>query len=154
MQHAYNPQNDIDTGQSIKCTAFARKTWPKKSGVSGFSYMVRRYPVKAVKTGNWCLTVCQGVKTLSTDILVVDWFVGLLFIVGLCRCPILLPSFNDRAVVFLLRRMKIRGTRDRSMCNAKMSVDEVLDLVADCFIYVGLSVGWLISADCFHLFFV
>jgi len=68
MQHAYNPQNDIDTGQSIKCTAFARKTWPKKIGVSGFSYMVRRYPVKAVKTGNWCLTVCQGVQTLSTDI--------------------------------------------------------------------------------------
>ena len=70
MQHAYNPQNDIDTGQSIKCTAFARKTWPKKIGVSGFSYMVRRYPVKAVKTGNWCLTVCQGVQTLSTDIFV------------------------------------------------------------------------------------
>ena len=70
MQHAYNPQNDIDTGQSIKCTAFARKTWPKKNGVSGFTYMVRRYPVKAVKTGNWCLTVCQGVQTLSTDILV------------------------------------------------------------------------------------
>ena len=68
MQHAYNPQNDIDTGQSIKCTAFARKTWPKKIGVSGFSYMVRSYPVKAVKTGNWCLTVCQGVQTLSTDI--------------------------------------------------------------------------------------
>ena len=52
------------------CTAFARKTWPKKNGVSGFSYMVRRYPVKAVKTGNRCLTVCQGVQTLSTDILV------------------------------------------------------------------------------------
>ena len=69
MQHAYNPQNDIDTGQSIKCTAFARKTWPKKIGVSGFSFMVRRYPVKAVKTGNWCLTVCQGVQTLSTDII-------------------------------------------------------------------------------------
>ena len=68
MQHAYNPQNDIDTGQSIKCTAFARKTWPKKIGVSGFSYMVRRYPVKAVKAGNWCLTVCHGVQTLSTDI--------------------------------------------------------------------------------------
>ena len=30
--------------------------------------MVRSYPVKAVKTGNWCLTVCQGVQTLSTDI--------------------------------------------------------------------------------------
>ena len=40
----------------------------EKNGVSGFSYMVRRYPVKAVKTGNWCLTVCQGVRTLSTDI--------------------------------------------------------------------------------------
>ena len=52
------------------CTAFARKTWPKKNGVSGFSYMVRRYPVKAVKTGNWCLTVCQEVQTLSTDIFV------------------------------------------------------------------------------------
>ena len=72
MQHAYNPQNDIDTGQSIKCTAFARKTWPKKNGVSGFSYMVRRYPVKAVKTGNWCLTVCQGVQTLSTDMFACD----------------------------------------------------------------------------------
>ena len=35
---------------------------------TGFSYMVRRYPVKAVKTVNWCLAVCQGVQTLSTDI--------------------------------------------------------------------------------------
>ena len=34
--------------------------------------MVRRYPVKAVKTGNWCLTVCQGVQTLSTDMFACD----------------------------------------------------------------------------------